>query len=169
MALPVILRCRGVLMCSWAPSRREEMRNRYIYYPQDGLWRQEVRGHKGRQRGGGYLRMNQTIHRDPVSALTLGFSPRHSANYNFLLPPPFSPVPPSDWQQFKPVKSHQGTGGLSSRVWLTYRPTSIRVRVALQTCARLLLASERGWYLHLYGEKHLGILKPAGGFWEYGF
>lgn len=38
------------------------------------------------------------------------------------------------------------------------------MRVALQTYASLLLASERGWYLHVYGEKHPGILKPAGGF-----
>lgn len=59
-------------------------------------------------------RVNQALHQDPVAALTLGFSSRHSANYNFLLPPPFSRMPPSDWQQFKPVKSHQGAGGLSS-------------------------------------------------------
>lgn len=63
--------------------------------------------------GGRNSRMNQALHQDPLAALTLGFSSRHSANYNFLLPPPFSRMPPSDWQQFKPVKSHQGAGGLS--------------------------------------------------------
>lgn len=61
--------------------------------------------------GGRSWRMNQALHPDPVAARTLGFSSR---NYNFLLPPPFSRVPPSDWQPFKPVKSHQGAGGLSS-------------------------------------------------------
>lgn len=69
---------------------------------------------QGQTDGGRNLGMNQALHPDPVAALTLGFWSRHSANYNFLLPPPFSRMPPSDWQQFKPVKSHQGAGGSSS-------------------------------------------------------
>lgn len=124
MALPVILCRHNVLMCSWTHSHirslrlREEIRNQYIL--PIGLSKEAGRTERERERPQSQTQAKTadlhlisslyTILQHPSKSIKLVFE----YHYLTLLPPQLSWMPPSDWQQFKPVKTYQGTGGLSS-------------------------------------------------------
>ena len=107
-------------------SLQEEIRNQYVLpigLPGEAGRGRDRRGDTHRQKHQiADLHLISSLHRLSFFFFFFLQHPSESIKHNLslsnipltLLPPRFSRMPPSDWQQFKPVKTNQGTGGLST-------------------------------------------------------